>query len=307
MEISSFEDAGAVAAAIEVVEAGGVVGAHFGTVFGLIVDGSHQGVADEIMHIKGAARGYKPLGVCTRPGRLLELIDLGRLAPDARRLAQAPWFAEQLAAMVAVRAPAAPASGIPDHLHSDVDGRRWVQVFDPLRMPGTSKLIAAMWGSGIEWVAATSMNESGRTEIVDLGAATEFAERHELPILFEAVFEHAASGSLPILELGPAGIRLDRHGIIALADLESATGEDIDAANAIPAHFPPMRVQPGLLEGLSPDEATAELLDLLYPGSWAAPSALVPLEARVQAVDHVDLAAAAHHLRAGLVLQRLHR
>lgn len=267
MEISSFEDAGAVAAAIEVVEAGGVVGAHFGTVFGLIVDGSHRGVADEIMHIKGAARGYKPLGVCTRPGRLLELMELGTLAPDARRLAEAPWFADQLAAMVAVRAPAAPASGIPDHLHSDVDGRRWVQVFDPLRMPGTSTLIAAMWESGVEWVAATSMNESGRTEIVDLGAATEFAERHELPILFEAVYEHAASGSLPILELGPAGIRLDRHGIIALTDLEAATGEQIDATDAIPAHFPPMPVQPGLLDGLSPGEATAELLGLLYPGA----------------------------------------
>lgn len=269
MEISSFEDAGAVAAAIEVVEAGGIVGARFGTVFGLIVDGSHRGVADEIMHVKGAARGHKPLGVCTRPGRLLELVDVGAFAPDARRLAEAPWFAEQLAAMVAVRAPAAPGSGIPDHLHSDVDGRRWVQVFDPLRMPGTSTLIAAMWDSGIEWVAATSMNESGRTEIVDPGAASEFAERHGLPILFEAVFEHAASGSLPILELGPAGIRLDRHGIIALADLESATGEHIDAASAIPAHFPPMAVPPGLLEGLSPHEATAELLAMLYPGPRA--------------------------------------
>ena len=124
-----------------------------------------------------------------------------------------------------------------------------------------------MWGAGIDWVAATSMNESGRTEIVDLGAATDFAERHELPILFEAVYEHAASGSLPILELGPAGIRLDRHGIIALADLESATGEQIDAADAIPAHFPPMPVQPGLLDGLSPGDATAKLLELLYPGS----------------------------------------
>ena len=266
MEISSFEDAAAIAAAIEVIESGGVVGAHFGTVFGLIVDGSHQGVADEIMRIKGAARGYKPLGVCTRPGRLLELIDIGGLHPDARRLAEAPWFAGQLAAMVAVRAIAAPASGIPDHLHSDVDGRRWVQVFDPLRMPGTAALIAAMWEAGIEWVAATSMNDSGRTEIVDLDAAAEFADRHELPILFEAAFVHAASGSLPILELGPAGIQLDRHGIIAHADLEAASGVRIDADGAIPAHFPPMVVPPGLLDGLSPGEATAELLALLYPG-----------------------------------------
>ena len=55
--------------------------------------------------------------------------------------------------------------------------------------------------------------------------------------------------------------------MIALADLESATGGGLDPAGAIPAHFPPMPVQPGLLEGLSPDEATAELLELLYPRS----------------------------------------
>jgi tRNA A37 threonylcarbamoyladenosine synthetase subunit TsaC/SUA5/YrdC len=265
MEICSFEDAEAIAAAVEIVESGGVVGAHFGTVFGLIVDGSDAGVADEIMHIKGAARGHKPLGVCTRPGRLLALIDVGALHPDVRRLSEAPWFADRLAAMVAVRAPASPGAGIPDHLHSDIAGRRWVQVFDPLRMPGTSMLIEAMWSSGIEWVAATSMNESGRTEIVDLDAAAEFADRHGLPILFEAAFQHAASGSLPILELDPAGIRLARHGIIALADLEAAIGESVDAEGAIPAHFPPLVVPPGLLDGVSPEEATMKLLALLYP------------------------------------------
>src|SRR4029453_4100446 len=135
MEISSFEDADAIAAAIAVVEAGGVVGAHFGTVFGLIVDGRHEGVADEIMQIKGSARGHNPLGVCTSPGRPLELIDVSSLPQDVRRLAEAPWFAEQLAAMVAVRAPVSPSIGVPDHLQSDVGGQRWVQVFDPLRVP----------------------------------------------------------------------------------------------------------------------------------------------------------------------------
>lgn len=265
MEICSFDDTEAIAEAIEVVRAGGVVGAHFGTVFGLVVDGSHAGVADEIMAIKGTARGHRPLGVCTRPRRLVELIDVGSLPPDVRRLTEAPWFAEQLAGMVAVRAPASTAIGIPEHLVSAVDGRSWVQVFDALRMPGASDLIAAMWEAGVDWVAATSMNESGRIEIVDLEEAVDFAARHGLPLLFQPAAMHEASGSLPILELHPDGLRLDRHGIIALPDLEAAVGRPIDATRAIPAHFPPMPVPAALLDGLGPEAATAELLRLLYP------------------------------------------
>jgi tRNA A37 threonylcarbamoyladenosine synthetase subunit TsaC/SUA5/YrdC len=266
MEICSYDDTEALAEAVDVIRAGEVVGTHFGTVFGLLVDGSHAGVADEIMSIKGAARGHKPLAVATRPGRLVELIDVASLPSDVRRLTEEPWFGDQLAGMVAVRAPAAPDVAIPEHLVSELDERRWVQVFDPQRMPGASDLIAALWAAGVDWVAGTSMNESGQPEIVDLEDAVDFGERHGLPLLFQPVAMHEASGSLPIIELHPdEGLRLDRQGIIAHADLEHAVGEAIDASEAIPAHFPPLAVPPALLDGLGPADATAELLRLLYP------------------------------------------
>ena len=266
MEICSYDDTEAIAEAVDAIRAGEVVGTYFGTVFGLLVDGSHQGVADEIMAIKGAARGHKPLAVATRPGRFVELVDVAALTPEVRRLSEQPWFAERLAAMVAVRAPAAPGVEFPEHLVSEVAGHRWVQVFDPLRMPGASDLIAALWAGGVDWVAGTSMNESGEPEIVDLEEAVDFGERHSLAVLFQPDTLHEASGSLPILELHPgAGLRLDRQGIIALGDLERAVGAPIDASQAIPSHFPPMAVPPALLDGLDPEHATAELLRLLYP------------------------------------------
>ena len=62
MEIVSFDDKGAVARAVETIRSGDVVGAHFGTVFGLIVDGAHTGVAERIMTIKGAVRGSSRSG-----------------------------------------------------------------------------------------------------------------------------------------------------------------------------------------------------------------------------------------------------
>lgn len=267
MALSSFEDPRAVTAAVEAVANGGVIGAHFGTVFGLIVDGSHEGVADEILRLKGSARGHKPLGACVTPSRLVEAIDVTQLPEHVRSLVQEWWFSRQLAGMVAIRAPAPASAGVPAALRSHVDDLDWVQVFDPMRMPGASTLIAALWQAGVQWVAATSMNESGQTEIVETADAVAFADRHGLSMLFEPAAVHAASGSLPILELRPEGLRLDRHGIIAVADLEQAVGEPIDADGAAPAHFPPMTVPAGRLDGLAPPEATAVLLDLLYPRS----------------------------------------
>jgi len=70
--------------------------------------------------LKGAARGHKPLAVAARPGRLVELIDVASLPHEVRRLTEEPWFADRLAGMVAVRAPAAPQVAIPEHLVSEV-------------------------------------------------------------------------------------------------------------------------------------------------------------------------------------------
>ena len=140
-----------------------------------------------------------------------------------------------------------------------------MQVFDPRRMPGTFGFIEALWHAGVQWVAATSMNEAGSAEIVDIEDAAEFCRRHRLPLLFESSAPHNASGSLPILELNEQGLRLDREGIIALADLERAVGLPIDATAPIPAHFPPMQVPAGLLDELSPAAAARTLVGLLYP------------------------------------------
>jgi tRNA A37 threonylcarbamoyladenosine synthetase subunit TsaC/SUA5/YrdC len=266
VEIVSFDDQDAVTRAVEIIRSGDVVGAHFGTVFGLIVDGAHEGVAERIMAIKGAARGFKPLGICVGARELIDLIDVSSLAPEVQSLVSSPWFAAELACMIAVRAPAHPVNQVPEHLISRHGDEQWVQVFDPRRMPGTFGFIEALWNAGVHWVAATSMNEAGQTEIIDLEDAADFADRHGLPLLFESPAQHSASGSLPILELGRGGLKLDRQGIIAHSHLERAAGLPIDASAAIPAHFPPMPVPQGLLDDLPPAEATRTLLGLLYPG-----------------------------------------
>jgi tRNA A37 threonylcarbamoyladenosine synthetase subunit TsaC/SUA5/YrdC len=128
VDIVSFEDTDAVARAVEIIRSGDVVGAHFGTVFGLIVDGKHAGVAERIMTIKGAGRGFKPLGICVGAHELVDLIDAASLPAEVQRLVAAPWFAAELACMMAVRAPAHPASPIPEHLASENQGRSWVQL-----------------------------------------------------------------------------------------------------------------------------------------------------------------------------------
>lgn len=265
MRLSSPVDRDDIADAVSAIQNGEAVGVHFGTVFGIVVDGDLADVADEIEAVKGTHRGHKPLAACLTPDRIAETIDRTTLAPDAAELLQSAWFREDVAGITAVRAPLDPAADAPAALQSHVDGVAWVQVVNARRLPGATRLIDALWDGGVRWVAATSMNESGRPEIVDVAAAQDFADRHGLAALFPPVTGHAATGSLPILELRPDGVRLDRRGIIALADLERALGRPIPADNAIPAHFPPLVVDESSLAGRSTAEVAATLLRLLYP------------------------------------------
>ena len=121
------------------------------------------------------------------------------------------------------------------------------------------------------------MNEAGSAEIVEIEDAAEVCRRHSLPLLFESSAPHNASGSLPILELNEQGLRLDRQGIIALADLERAVGLPIDARAPIPAHFSPMQVPAGLLDDLSQAAATRTLVG---PGGCSSGVAVRPCAAR---------------------------
>jgi tRNA A37 threonylcarbamoyladenosine synthetase subunit TsaC/SUA5/YrdC len=265
MRLSAPDDRDDIADAVSAVCNGEAVGVHFGTVFGIVVDGDLSEVADEVEAVKGTHRGHRPLAACLTSDRIAETVDATALAPEAAALLAARWFREDVAGFTAVRAPLDSRVGVPAALQSHVDGTSWVQTVNARRLPGAARLIAALWDAGVRWVAATSMNESGRPEIVDLEAARDFSRRHHLAALFPPVTAHAATGSLPILELRPDGIRLDREGIVALADLERAVGGPIPAADAIPAHFPSLEVDPEDLRDLSPPEVSAALLRLLYP------------------------------------------
>ena len=63
----------------------------------------------------------------------------------------------------------------------------------------------------------------------------------------------------------PAAERPPTESLAGVGGVVNLVGEPIDASQAIPAHYPPLGVPPALLDGLGPEDATAELLRLLYP------------------------------------------
>jgi hypothetical protein len=200
--------------AVAQIMIGRVVGASFGSVYGLVGNGLVPTLADDLAAIKGRARTGRPLSVCLPAARLARLIDPAQLhgsirdwALDERGLARA--FASQCFLRVPVRAVVA--ASLPAQLISYLDGVPYLQSLDPSGIPGAGAFIGALWDAGVTVPAVTSMNATGADEIVESAAAVRFASAAGLPSLLTGPMD-TRRGPLTIVEVGPAGISVAREG-----------------------------------------------------------------------------------------------
>lgn len=165
---------------------GRVVGASFGSMYGLIGNGLIPTLADDIAALKGRAGTGRPLSVCLPSARLARLIDPAQLhgsirdwALDERGLARA--FASQCLLRVPVR-PLVAAS-LPAQLIGYLDGVPYLQSLDPSGLPGAGTFVRSLWSAGVTVPAITSMNVTGEPVIVEPAAAVRFASAAGLPSL----------------------------------------------------------------------------------------------------------------------------
>jgi hypothetical protein len=200
--------------AVAQIMIGRVVGASFGSMYGLVGNGLIPTLGDDIAAIKGRARRGRPLSVCLPSARLARLIDPAQLhgsirdwALDERGLARA--FASQCLLRVPVR-PAVAAS-LPAQLISYLDDVPYLQNLDPSGIPVAGAFIGALWSAGVMVPALTSMNGTGAAAIIDSAAAVRFAGAAGLPSLLTGPMD-GHRGSLTIVEVGPAGISVAREG-----------------------------------------------------------------------------------------------
>lgn len=241
--------------AVGLINGGAVIGASFGTVYGLIGDGSRPELGTTIARIKGHRRLGRPLSVCLPEARLCRLLDPEQIHPAVRRMAlDGDELARTLSSLCFVRAPIreSVARELPEHIVSRADGVPYLQSLDPGGLAGMGALMRRLWRDGVRYPAITSMNNSGEPEIVELSQAARFSHEHDLPALVRpAGARPRAQGSLTILEIGPHGVRAVRHGVIPVSVLQRLIEPPVEDELTEPADLPALDVPPGMLDGLS--------------------------------------------------------
>jgi hypothetical protein len=205
--------------AVAQVMIGNVVGASFGTSYGLVANGLLPGLDEQLAAIKGPGRLGRPLAVCLPSARLAGLIDPARLHPSVRDWALdeqglARAFGSQCFLRVPVRSRVV--ASLPAHLISYTDGVPYLQSLDPSQLPGAGAFITSLWESGVVVPILTSMNYTGLPEIVEHRVATRFARVAGLPSLLAGPMD-GRTGARTVVDAGPAGVFTKREGTFPAA------------------------------------------------------------------------------------------
>jgi hypothetical protein len=261
---------------------GAVIGASFGSVYGLIGDGFSSALGERVAQIKGQGRVGRPLSVCLPARRFSQLLDPTLIHPAVRGLAlDGHVLAGTLSSLAFVRAPIrrTVAAERPSQLISWIEGVPHLQSVDPGGLSGIRQLMSYLWRHGVRFPAITSMNTSGEPEIVSRSAAMEFSRAHGLAALLAPTSHlQSAKGSFTILEIGPEGIRAARHGVIPIDVVQRLVEQRIDDSITQRADYSPLNVPPTLLASLD-HHATCRAVLLRL--NTSLPSKLIRVMARL--------------------------
>ncbi len=164
---------------------GQLVGASFGSVFGVVGGGRRPETATAVAAVKGQRRIGKPLSMCLPAEDFARLIDPGEVAPRLRTwVKDGRSLAHTLSSLCFVRAPIrkSVAAVLPEHLISLVGTVPYLQNVDPSGVPAVRRLIHRLHDRGI-MPAVTSMNVSGQPTITKLDEAERFVLAQHVPAL----------------------------------------------------------------------------------------------------------------------------
>ena len=238
--------------AAAMVANGEVVGASFGTVYGLVGDGHSLDLGTKVAAIKGHQRLGRPLSVCLPESRFSRLLDPAQIHPAVRGMAlDGHALSRTLSSLAFVRAPirTSVAQDLPAHLVSINDGVPYLQSLDPGGLPGARNLMRLLWRRGVHFPAISSMNASGEPEFVNYSRALTFCNDYGLAVLLRPKSQiQQAQGSFSILEVGPHGLRAARHGVIPVPVLQRLVEPLIDDTLAQVGDYPAL-CHPGTTPG----------------------------------------------------------
>ena len=133
--------------AARMVREGAIIGASFGTVYGLIGGGDSPRLGDKMAQIKGEARIGRPLSTCLPARRFSQLLDPDEIHPALRGLAlDGHALSHTLSSLAFVRAPIrrSEVDNLPACLVSRTDDVPHLQSVDPGGLPGIRSLMKSL-------------------------------------------------------------------------------------------------------------------------------------------------------------------
>jgi len=268
--MSSIWDRDACETAAALLKEGFPIGTYIRGVCGLWADGRSSTSLNAIYRIKGSRRGDRPLGTTLASTEFVKLLDADRIAPSVRALfLDARELANRLGSISFLRVPIWEEAGasLPSRLVSRApDGSYWLQNWLPEGCQPARGWMEALRKESVDLPAVTSMNVSGKPELVDEETGLQFCQEHQVPLfLGDRKSPGRAKGSFPILQVGSEGIALIREGHFPARLFQSLLGDwEIDLSNYQSASFPPVDLPQEIEEAVeSPKRLRLQLLEFL--------------------------------------------
>jgi tRNA A37 threonylcarbamoyladenosine synthetase subunit TsaC/SUA5/YrdC len=254
--------------AVRLIKEGFPVGIFVRSVAVIALDGMDPNAVDKIYRLKSERRGDKPMATILPAKILAGLIDAERIPPELHEIfLDARELESRLGTLTSVRVPIRPqaASELPSGLAPQGDdGIYWLQSWVPDQSSPGGLLVKEFEQQGVKLPGVTSMNTSGEPEIVDQAEALNFSAAHGLALfLGDPQAGGSVRGSFPILEVGPAGIRVIRQGHFSAGLFQRLLdGAAVDESHARAAKYPLLQTD-SLLSISSPYRLHDRLVALL--------------------------------------------
>ena len=255
--------------AAKLLSTGEVVGIFNRGVCALWFDGGNVKSVEKIWKIKGEKRKQRPVSLTLGLEEFISMIDINLLHPDVKKLLNSPDFKDKVGSLCFIRAPvlAQHQKSIPDHFKSFEGGICMLQNWDSFGHESMESFLESVKKLGVKHPAVTSMNETGKPELVDQTKGMIFAKKHDIPIFLKDEKAHPSHfGSYTIFTFGRKGIKLDRDGNIPARFFKKIFGISIDTKNVKKSIHPQLKFPDKIFKNLAGAKIRQAILLYLQKG-----------------------------------------
>lgn len=242
--------------AADFIANGEVIGVFNRGVNALWINGEDLKSVSKINRIKGEKRIGRPIALTVGFEKLIKMIDLKNLSKDVHEfLNLSEDLKKELGSLCFLRLPVKKkfAGELPvAALHTDKNSTIWLQNWDPHGHNSSESLVFAAQQKGVKYPAVTSMNISGKPEIVDQDEAEKFCRENSIGLYLRDPNAHPGLvGSYTIITFSKKGVELTRDGNIPGKIIAMIFNNKLISKNAKKSNYPQRDFPGHLTSGLN--------------------------------------------------------